>query len=76
MKKALTSLKKLSKIDVTELKAVINIDLKSTNFKDQESEFYEILETLDNEMAKESVKWSRYDNMASINKNISITFTF
>lgn len=76
MKKALASLKKLSKIDIAEIKAVINIDLKSKNFKDQESEFYQILESIDLEMNKEAVLWSRYDNQASINRNISITFTF
>ena len=36
MKKAIQSIKKLSKIDAVEIKAVINLDLKAGNFKEQD----------------------------------------
>lgn len=76
MKKAIQTIKKLSKVDAVEIKAVINLDLKAGNFKEQESEFYEILDKIDSGLKAEPFTWSRYDNQANINKNISITFTF
>lgn len=75
MKTLLQTIKQLNKLNVTEMRVVINVYVNQTNLKDQEIEFENILNNLDELLKDEPFKWSRIENHAGINKNINIVFT-
>jgi hypothetical protein len=71
MKKHINDIIKISKLDVSELRAVINID----NCKD-ENDFNLKLIEIDKGLINHPFRWSRIENFANVNKNITIVFTY